>query len=57
MKRISLTEFIKQHRKEIDEAIKRAVPNNQYFNDEERRQWVLNDPGLYGWARSSGVNI
>lgn len=27
------------------------------LNDAERRQWVLNDEGLYQWARSEGVNI
>lgn len=27
------------------------------LNDEERRQWVLNDEGLYNWARSEGVRI
>lgn len=53
----SLHDFLKENRKEIDEAIRRVSPNNHYFNDEERRQWVLNDPGLYSWARSEGVNI
>lgn len=27
------------------------------FNDEERREWILNDEGLYNWARSEGVRI
>jgi hypothetical protein len=27
------------------------------LNDEERRQWILNDEGLYRWARSEGVRI
>lgn len=27
------------------------------LNDEERRLWVLNDEGLYNWARSEGVNL
>jgi hypothetical protein len=27
------------------------------LNDEERRLWVLNDEGLYNWARSEGVPI
>ena len=26
-------------------------------DDEERRLWVLNDEGLYNWARSEGVEI
>ena len=56
-KRKSLAEFVKEHRKELDEAIKRVSPNNRYFNDEERRQWVMNDEGLYAWARSEGVRV
>ena len=52
MKRKSLTDFIKEHREEIDKHIK-----TPYHNDEERRQWVLNDEGLYNWARSEGVKI
>lgn len=52
MKNKSLREFIKEHRKEIDE-----ITQSPYHNDEERRQWILNDEGLYNWARSEGVRI
>ena len=27
------------------------------INDEERRQWIMSDEGLYRWARSEGVKI
>lgn len=27
------------------------------LNDEERRLWILNDEGLYNWARAEGVRI
>jgi hypothetical protein len=27
------------------------------MNNEERRQWILNDEGLYNWQRSSGLNM
>ena len=27
------------------------------INDSERRQWILNDEGLYRWARAEGVRI
>lgn len=27
------------------------------LNYSERRQWILNDAGLYNWARSEGVSI
>jgi hypothetical protein len=26
-------------------------------SNEERRQWLLNDEGLYSWARSCGVRL
>ena len=52
----SIREFIKEHRTELDECIKR-VCNNCRLNDEERRNWILNDEGLYNWARSEGVRI
>ena len=52
----SLSDFIKENRKEIDEAIRRVVPNAK-IDDEERRLWILNDEGLYDWARGEGVKI
>jgi hypothetical protein len=27
------------------------------MDDEERRQWVLNDEGLYNWYRSSRMGL
>ena len=57
MKRKSLTEFIRANRAGIDEAIRRVCPNCNLFNDSERRAWVLNDEGLYLWARGEGVRI
>lgn len=58
-KRQNLTEFIREHRTEIDRAIARALDRdeNPYKNDQERRQWILNDEGLYYWAKSEGVRI
>lgn len=53
---MTLREFIKQNREELDTCIKNVVPNSR-LNDEERRQWILNDEGLYHWARSEGVKI
>lgn len=34
----------------------RCVPDAR-LNAAERRLWVLNDEGLYLWARRDGVNI
>ena len=49
---MKLIDFIKAHRQEIDK-----ITQSHYKNDEERRSWVLNDEGLYNWARSEGVKI
>lgn len=56
MAKIGLYRWVRENRKEIDEAIHRICPGIS-LNDEDRRQWIYNDPGLYGWARSEGVNI
>lgn len=53
---MTMREFIKKNRKELDEAIKRACPNVR-LNDEEREAWINNDESLYNWARSEGVRI
>ena len=53
---MTMREFIKENKQDIDEAIKRVCPNCR-LNDPERRMWILNDEGLYNWARSSGVRI
>lgn len=52
----TLREFIAAHRDEVDQAIRRGGGRGP-FNDEERRMWVMNDEGLYQWARSCGVRI
>lgn len=53
-----LKQFIEENRKELQQAILRACPNNQYIESySELRLWVLNNEGLYNWARSEGVRI
>jgi hypothetical protein len=56
---MTLREFIRENRKELDACIARALnrEENPRANDEERRLWILNDEGLYNWARSEGVRI
>ena len=53
---MTMVNFIKENKAELDSAIKRIVPNAS-LNNEERRLWILNDEGLYRWARSQGVRI
>lgn len=65
-----MRQFIEQNRDAIDQAIngtlyrydgnggRGTVPSPPPSrNDDERRQWVLNDESLYRWARSEGVRI
>ena len=54
---MSMRNFIRENREELDECIKRACPNVGRLNDSEREDWILNDEGLYNWARSSGVKV
>jgi len=53
---MTLQTFIKENREELDKYIAKTHPNFPK-NDEERRLWILNDEGLYLWARSEGVKI
>ena len=53
---MTMREFIRCNRADLDAAIHRVCPNLR-LNDAERRQWILNDEGLYLWARSEGVRI
>ena len=56
---MTLRDFIKNNRNELDKLIAKALgmPENPLKNDNERRLWILNDEGLYGWARSEGVRF
>lgn len=53
----SIRAFIREHAAELREAIRRMVPNIRALDEEDLRQWILNDEGLYNWARSDGVRI
>ena len=56
---MTLKQFIKEPRAERDACIARALgqDRNPNANDNERRLWILNDEGLYLWARSEGCRI
>ena len=51
---MTLRQFVRENRAAIDEAI-RSVCSNCRLNDEERTDWVMNDEGLYKWARECRV--
>jgi hypothetical protein len=63
-----LREFVRQNRAEIDRLIngvlyrhdgrggRGVIPDPPpKRNDNERQQWIMNDEGLYAWARGEGV--
>lgn len=56
---MKLSQFIKENREALDACIARAIgrEKNPYPNDKERKDWILNDEGLYQWAKSEGVKI
>ena len=54
---MSMKDFIRNNRAEIDEIIKAECPNVPRLNDEDRRDWIANHEGLYLWAQSEGVNV
>jgi len=53
---MTLKQFIRDNRQQLDEIIQ-AASRGAPKNDSERELWVMNDEGLYNWARSEGVNI
>lgn len=55
MKRKTLSQFIKDNRHELTAAIRNAVPNIKGIDNKEIKMWVLNDEGLYNWAKQDGV--
>jgi hypothetical protein len=55
-RRTSLRAWIRANREALDAVIQRLCPGARR-SDEERRLWVLNDEGLYNWARAERVNV
>ena len=53
---MNLKTFIEENREMIDAMIRKQVPNAK-IDDAERRMWVMNDEGLYLWAKSEGCRI
>jgi len=54
---MTMRNFIRENREELDECIKRACPNIGRLNDSDREDWINNDESLYWWAKNSGVRI
>jgi len=54
---MTIRDFVRANRSMIDAVILNRCPNVGTINDEDRRQWVLNDEYLYNIARAEGVRI
>jgi hypothetical protein len=67
---MKLSQFIADNRAELDAAIngvlyrhdgnggRGRVPDPApRRSDAERRDWIMNDEGLYSWARRSGCRV
>ena len=51
---MTLRDFIKENKEEIDKAIRRACSNCR-LNDKERELWIRNDESLYNQQREYGL--
>lgn len=67
---MTMRDFLQNNRPELNNAVNSALYRHNgrggigeipsvwpEHSLEELRQWVLNDEGLYNWARSEGVKI
>jgi len=54
---ITLEQFIRKNRRELDKAIQRKYPKVKKLNDEKRRVWIFADEFFYIWAKSAGVKF
>ena len=52
-----MSDFIKENRQELKKCISNASGQTSGIDTSEIRLWILNDEGLYNWARSEGVRI
>lgn len=52
---MSMQEFVRRHRADIDLVIRGACESTVRIDDQERARWVATDEALCDWARSVGV--
>lgn len=55
MKMTNKRTWIRENREQIDAAIRTVYSGS--LNDSDREDWLMNDEGLYNWARSEGVRL
>ena len=54
---MTLEQFIRKNRRQIDMVIKRTSPKVKPLNDAERKVWMLNEMSLLLWVEAQGVKI
>ena len=54
---MTIQEFIDENKDALDRCIKSVCPNCDLDDDGQREMWIMNDEGLYLWARSAGVDV
>ena len=56
---MTMQEFIGANREAIDVIIRGAsgIGPDYPIDDDKRENWIINDEGLYDWARSEGVDV
>ncbi len=54
---MTIEQFIRKNRRELDKAIRRIYPHVKKLNDDERWVWILTNEVLYNWAKSAGVKF
>lgn len=54
---MTLNEFIREHKQEIDDHISHILGIDTTPTTREREIWVMKEEGLYNWARDKGVDI
>ena len=56
---MTMRKFIRENKQELIQAINRVRARNDTtkLTAKEIELWIMNDEGLYNWARCSGVRI
>jgi hypothetical protein len=56
-RRPTMRQFIRANAEELRRLIRKVCPNVGALDESALHQWVMNDEGLYLWAKSEGVRV
>lgn len=54
---MTLREFIRRNRSELDAYIKSLCKSITSLNDKDREDWIYNEAPLYEWTRKNVRNL